>query len=214
MQNLYGIILSYVYIGILFVISNFIGKNNKEISRKFIHISLAGYWIIAMFFFNNVICASIVPASFVLINTLSYKFNLIKSMEREEQDGFGTIYYAIAILVLSIVTFGIINKPIVGLVGMLVMCFGDGFAAIFGKKFGKKKYEIGNTTKSYLGSFTMLIITFGIVYAVFSFYGTAYTIVKAILVAVIATILEAVSIKGTDNITVPLLTSSLVFFLM
>ena len=214
MQNLYGIILSYVYIGILFVISNFIGKNNKEISRKFIHISLAGYWIIAMFFFNNVICASIVPASFVLINTLSYKFNLIKSMEREEQDGFGTIYYAIAILVLSIVTFGIINKPIVGLVGMLVMCFGDGFAAIFGKKFGKKKYEIGNTTKSYLGSFTMLIITFGIVYAVFSFYGTAYTIAKAILVAVIATILEAVSIKGTDNITVPLLTSSLVFLLM
>lgn len=214
MQNLYGIILSYVYIGILFVISNFIGKNNKEISRKFIHISLAGYWIIAMFFFNNVICASIVPASFVLINTLSYKFNLIKSMEREEQDGFGTIYYAIAILILSIVTFGIINKPIVGLAGMFVMCFGDGFAAVFGKKFGKKKYEIGNTTKSYLGSFTMLVITFGIIFTVFSYLGTTYNIAKAILVAVIATILEAVSIKGTDNITVPLITSSLVFFLI
>lgn len=214
MQNLYGIILSYVYIGILFVISNFIGKNNKEISRKFIHISLAGYWIIAMFFFNNVICASIVPASFVLINTLSYKFNLIKSMEREEQDGFGTIYYAIAILVLSIVTFGIINKPIVGLTGMLVMCFGDGLAAIFGKKFGNKKYKIGNTTKSYLGSFTMLVITFGIVFAVFSYLGITYNIAKSILIAVIATILEAISIKGTDNITVPLLTSSLVFFLM
>lgn len=214
MQNLYGIILSYVYIGILFVISNFIGKNNKEISRKFIHISLAGYWIIAMFFFNNVICASIVPASFVLINTLSYKFNLIKSMEREEQDGFGTIYYAIAILVLSIITFGIINKPIVGLAGMFVMCFGDGLAAIFGKKFGNKKYKIGNTTKSYLGSFTMLVITFGIVFAVFSYLGTTYNIAKSILIAVIATILEAVSIKGTDNITVPLLTSSLVFFLI
>lgn len=214
MQNLYGIILSYVYIGILFVISNFIGKNNKEISRKFIHISLAGYWIIAMFFFDNVICASIVPASFVLINTLSYKFNLIKSMEREEQDGFGTIYYAIAILVLSIVTFGIIHKPIVGLAGMFAMCFGDGLAAIFGKKFGNKKYKIGNTTKSYLGSFTMLIITFGIIFAVFSYLGTTYSIAKAILVAVIATILEAVSIKGTDNITVPLLTSSLVFFLI
>lgn len=212
MQNLYGIILSYVYIGILFVISNFIGRNNKEISRKFIHISLAGYWIIAMFFFNNVICASIVPASFVLINTLSYKFNLIKSMEREEQDGFGTIYYAIAILVLSIVTFGIINKPIVGLAGMFVMCFGDGFAAVFGKKFGNKKYKIGNTTKSYLGSFTMLVITFGIIFAVLSYLGTTYTIAKSILVAVITTILEAVSIKGTDNITVPLLTASLVYF--
>lgn len=214
MQNLYGIIISYIYIGILFIISNFIGKKNKEVSRKFIHISLAGYWIIAMFFFNNVICASIVPASFVLINTLSYKFNLIKSMEREEQDGFGTIYYAIAILILSIVTFGIINKPIIGLAGMFAMCFGDGFAALFGKKFGNKKYKIGNTNKSYLGSFTMLIITFTIIFAVFIYLKTSYALVKAILVAVIATITEAISIKGTDNITVPLLTASLVYFIM
>lgn len=214
MQNLYGIILSYIYIGILFIISSFIGKNNKEISRKFIHISLSGYWIIAMFFFNNVISASIVPASFILINTLSYKFNIIKSMEREEQDGFGTIYFAISILILSIVTFGIVNKPIVGLAGMFVMCFGDGFAAIFGKKFGKKKYKMGNTNKSYLGSFTMLIITFGIIFAILNYLGTTYAIAKAMLVAVVATILEAISIKGTDNITVPLLTSSLVFFLI
>lgn len=214
MQNLYGIILAYVYIGLLFGLSKLFEKKSKEASRKFIHITLAGYWIIAMFFFDNVICASIAPISFVIINTLSYKLNLIKSMEREEQDGFGTIYFAIAVLILSIFTFGIINKPIVGLAGMFVMCFGDGFAAIFGKKFGKKKYTIGGTTKSYIGSLTILIISFGIIFAVFNYLGTPYTIVKSILIAVIATILEAVSIKGTDNITVPLLTASLVFFLM
>lgn len=214
MQNVYGIILAYVYIGLLFGLSKIFEKYSTEISRKFIHITLAGYWIIAMFFFDNVIWASIAPASFVIINSLSYKYKLIKTMEREEQDGFGTIYFAIAILILSIMTFGIINKPIVGLAGMFVMCFGDGFAAVIGKKLGKKKYEIGNTVKSYIGSFTMLIISFGIIFAVFNYLGTQYTIAKAILVAIIATVFEAVSIKGTDNITVPLLTSSLVFFLI
>lgn len=214
MQNLYGLILAYIYIGMLFGLSKLFEKKSKEASRKFIHITLAGYWIIAMLFFDNVIWASIAPISFVIINTISYKYNIISTMEREEQDGYGTIYYAISVLILSIVTFGIINKPLVGLAGMFVMCFGDGFAAIIGKRFGKKKYTIGGTTKSYIGSFTMLIITFGIIFAIFNYLNVEYTIAKAILTAIIATILEAVSIKGTDNITVPLLTASLVFFLI
>lgn len=214
MNNIYGVIASYVFIIALIVVSKVFEKKNKEFSRKFIHIFLAGYWLIAMYFFDNVIWASIVPASFVVINILSYKFNLIKSMEREEQDGFGTIYYAIAILIMSITTFGFINKPIVGLAGMFVMAFGDGLAAVFGKTFGKKKYTIGDTTKSYLGSFTMFAVTFGIIFAVLNYLGSPLVIFKSLIVAIIMTVFEAVSVKGTDNITVPLLTECLVFLLI
>ena len=40
----------------------------NEDSRKFIHVGVANWWIVAMIFFNNNIYASIVPALFVIIN--------------------------------------------------------------------------------------------------------------------------------------------------
>ena len=214
MNNIYGIIASYAFIILLLVVSKIFEKKNKELSRKFIHIFLAGYWLIAMFFFDNVIWASIVPASFVVINILSYKYNLIKSMEREEQDGFGTIYYAIAIFIMSVTTFGVLNNPLIGLAGMFVMAFGDGLAAVFGKTFGKKKYEIGDTTKTYLGSFTMLVVTFGIIFAVLSYCNSTLVIFKSLIIAIIMTVFEAVSVKGTDNITVPVITSLITYFII
>ena len=54
-------------------------KWGKELSRKYIHIMLGNWWIIAMIFFNNVLFAAIGPAVFVIINYLSYKKDLIKT---------------------------------------------------------------------------------------------------------------------------------------
>ena len=48
--------------------------------------------------------------TFVVINYLSYKKNIIKVMERDEQDGLGTVYYAVALLILAIVSFGILKQ--------------------------------------------------------------------------------------------------------
>ena len=45
---------------------------------------------------------------------------------------------------------------------------------------------------------------------IFSFIGIEYLILKAFLIAIIATILEAISVKGLDNITVPLIITVIV----
>ena len=52
-----------------------------------------------------------------------------------------------------------------------------------------------------------------IVAGYFTYINASYIAIKAILVAVIMTIVEAVSIKGTDNISVPLLTSLFVMLM-
>ena len=95
---------------------------------------------VAMYFFDNVYFAAFVPATFVIINYLSIKKDLIKVMERDEEnkDGYGTVYYAISLFILAIVTFGIIHNPSIGLIGILVMSLGDGFAAIIGKNVKSK----------------------------------------------------------------------------
>ena len=109
-MNWLGIIISYLYIGIIIAGAKLFEKRGEEASRKFIHIMLGNWWFIAMYFFTNVWFAIFVPITFVIINYVSYKQDLIKVMERKNQDGLGTVYYAVSLFILAIVSFGIYQK--------------------------------------------------------------------------------------------------------
>ena len=92
------------------------------------------------------------------------------------------------------------------------MAIGDGFAAIIGSKVKSKKYKLSDTKKSFAGSLTMFCITFFIIvtYIFFMhrdvFFLNTHWILVSILMSFGITSVEAVSGKGTDNITVPLST--------
>ena len=216
MNNLYGILVSILYIGLIFVASKLFTKVSKEASRKFIHIMLSNWWVIAMVFFDNMWWAAFLPAVFVVINFLSYKFNIIKVMERdeEEKDGLGTVYYAISLLILALITFGPLQNPIIGLVGIAVMGYGDGMAAIVGKSVKSPAYTFLSNKKTVAGSIAMFIITLIIVSGALSYLTVSHCLIKAFIIAIISTFVEAVSIKGTDNLTIPLLTSGMIFLVL
>lgn len=211
-MNWLGILISYIYISLVIVGAKIFEKKGKEVSRKFIHIMLGNWWFIAMFFFTNVWFAIFVPATFVIINYLSYKKNIIKIMERDAQDGLGTVYYAVTLLILVIVSFGIFKNPLLGLIPNLVMAYGDGFAAIVGKTAKSKRYKLGDSKKSFAGSLTMFIISLMLIggYLMFVnsniFWNNAHWPLISIMIAFVVTAIEAVSSKGTDNLTVPLST--------
>lgn len=209
MENLLGLIVSYVYIGIIIISAKIFEKVGEEASRKYIHIMLSNWWFIAMYFFKNTIWACIGPISFIIINYISYKKNLISVMERSKQDGLGTVYYALSLFIMVVYTFGIIKRPEVGLCATLIMGYGDGLASVVGQSVKSFEYKIGNTKKTLAGSLTMFIISF-ILLAVFLYsVGSTLWILKSIIIAVIMTIVEAISIKGTDNLTVPVIATLL-----
>lgn len=218
-MNIIGIIASYLYVGLVIAGGKLFEKRGKEASRKFIHIMLGNWWFVAMYFFTNVWCAAIGPATFVIINYLSYKKNLIKVMERDEQDGLGTVYFAIALLILVIVSFGIFKNPTLGLVPFLVMAYGDGLAAVIGKSVKSKKYKLGDSKKSFAGSLTMFVITTLLIGTQLwfthsaIFWQTTHWPLIACLMGFAITGLEAVSGNGWDNITVPLATLGLLILI-
>ena len=210
MKNLIGIVISYIFIAIVIIAAKFFEKAGKEASRKFIHIMLANWWLIAMLFFENAIWASIVPLSFVVINYISYKKDVISVMERDKQDGLGTVYYAIALFVIDIFTFGIIKRPEIGLCSIFIMGYGDGLAAVVGKAVNSYKYKIGNTQKSVAGSGTMFFISFVIIAMFLCSINSELWFIKSTILSIILTVVEAISIKGTDNITVPVIACLLI----
>lgn len=210
MNNLIGILVSYIYIALVIMGARIFEKKGKESSRKFIHIMLGNWWFIAMYYFTNVWFAAFVPATFIIINYMSYKKDIIKVMEREKQDGLGTVYYAISLLILVIVSFGIYDMPSLGLIPNLVMAYGDGLAGLLGKMIKSKKYKLSDSKKSVAGSITMFVISTILIggYLAFwhstAFWKTPHWQLVSALIGFAITAIEAVSVKGTDNVTVPL----------
>ena len=171
---------------------------------------LGNWWFIAMYYFTNVWFAAFVPATFVIINYLSYKKDIIKVMEREKQDGLGTVYYAISLFILVIVSFGIYEVPSLGLIPNLIMAYGDGLAGLLGRMIKSKKYKLSDTKKSVAGSVTMFTISTILIGGYLSFWhtgefwATPHWPLVSVLMGFVITAIEAISAKGTDNITVPL----------
>ncbi len=218
MNNIFGIVVSILYVGIIIVSAKAFEKAGKEASRKYIHIMLSNWWIVAMAFFDNMFWAAATPALFVVVNYLSYKNGFIKVMERDDKDinkeSLGTVYYALSLFILALITFGPLNNPLIGLCGILVMGYGDGLAAVVGQGVKSKEFYIKGNKKSLAGCLTMFSITLTIFVAFLIYNNTDYIAIKSILVATLMTIIEAVSIKGTDNITVPLTTSLLAILMV
>lgn len=139
LKNIIGIIVSYIFVFIIIGLAKLVEKKGKEASRKFIHIFLGFWWCLAMYFFDNVWFAAFVPATFVVINYISVKKDVIKVMERDDKhkDGLGTVYYAISLLILAIWTFGIIKNPQIGLVRNICNGFRRWVSCSYRKKYKK-----------------------------------------------------------------------------
>ena len=156
MNNIFGFIVSILYVGIIIVSAKVFEKAGKEASRKYIHIMLSNWWIIAMIFFDNMFWAAATPALFVIVNYLSYKKCIIKVMERDDKDdnkeSLGTVYYALSLFILALITFGPLDNPIIGLCGIFVMGYGDGLAAVIGQAVKSKEIVVKGNKKSLAGS--------------------------------------------------------------
>lgn len=212
MNDLIGILVSFIFvfavIGISTVLSNK-GRLDPEGSRKFIHVAVSNWWIIAMLMFSDPLWASFVPLMFVFINTLSYRKNIFKAMERDGSPrDLGTVYYAISLLILAALTFTY-KVPYIGGIGILVMGYGDGFAAIVGQRYGKHSFTKFGLNKSLEGS--LMVLVFGVLISglFFGLYSPSNLILKAVIVGCFALIVEVLSPNGFDNLTLPLLVSAL-----
>lgn len=212
MNNYLGLGLSYVLVFLIIGISTVLQKTGvlkDEGARKFIHIGVSNWWILAMIFFDNVWLASIAPVTFIGLNYISYKMNLIKAMERSGNGNLGTVYFPISLLILVLFTFAI-NQPFIGALGILILGYGDGLAAVVGKKYGKVQLRNG---KSLEGTFTMFVSSFVVALVLFTIY-TPSVFYLAIPVAIIATVIELYTPKGLDNLSVPLGTSLFSYLLL
>ena len=226
LANLIVMLLSYIYI----ISMIFIAKKTEKIfmwsqktSRKVLHI-LIGNFSFILPFFSESIFPVMVAAPFVLLTFLVSPYSPVKSLKgilfglqdtTEKGHPLGLVFYAISYTVLAALFF---YTPYVIAAGILPMAYGDGAASLMGERYGRRKYKIlgqkslEGSLAVFAGSFLSLLC--GLVfYSLFYQFSAVEIVSLSLWTAVIATVVEAISPLGFDNITVPIV-CAVSFFLM
>jgi phytol kinase len=204
---IYPLLAVVIWLGIVIVSAEAIARSGKwgaEASRKVVHIGVGNVILLAWWL---QIPAWIGIGAAVLasgVTLLSDFYPILQSVSGIGRKSWGTFFYSVSIGIL--ITYFWPREPAYAVLGVLVMTWGDGLAAIFGQRFGKHLYQIWDITKSWEGSLIMLFISFLITGGMSWYLGITLemSIAIAAAVAVIATGLEAFSKYGVDNLTVPL----------
>ncbi len=215
-SDILGVVCVYVYVALLLLLTE---KGLKKYAgdqlRKVLHIMVGNIVFILPIFQTREAMAFIAAAPFILLTYLISPRSPIKGKSRVSQagHGLGLVYYAITWTILAYAFFD--QLWIVG-AGILAMSYGDGFASVIGAKYGKHPYQVFRDRKSLEGTAAMLLITVPVLIIDLIFYSvpiTALLVTVVVAATLIATAAEALTPRGLDNLTVPLLAAAVCWLL-
>lgn len=207
MKDILGLFLSFAYV--VLVLAGAKGAEGKGwstpfVTRKLVHL-LVGSWIIPTFFlFDHWVAAALPPFCFIWINLYLEKKRLF-SLGSHRPD-YGTVYFPIS-FVLLLIFFWEEPLRVFACLGALGMAWGDALAALVGKRWGRHRYGPIGMQKSLEGSLAMGAGAFLASFVSLLLFqpGTFQTmILRSVLSAFVATVLESFSRRALDNLTVPL----------
>lgn len=215
-RNLLGVIVGFAFVFLMIFIATVaqkIFKLSNEFSRKIVHITVGNWIFLALYYFTKWEYAIIGPVVFIFLNYLSYKTKLFATMELEEKNP-GTIYYAISLTICTFLTFisGSINY--LPYLGILAMVWGDGFAAVIGKKFPVISIRRGRSLGGTLAFMIFAALSAAVYLYVFRTHVSHHNFVSLIIfTSVFGALIELFSPKNTDNLTVPIILGVIAYFI-
>lgn len=187
---------------------------SSELARKIVHIGSGN--VILMAWWLQIPAWVTISASVIagIIALLSYYIPFLPGINSVGRQSFGTFFYAVSIGVL-VAWFWPLKQFQYAAIGILVMTWGDGLAGLIGQRFGKHSYEVWGMRKSWEGSATMALVSYAVSSLILlSVQGNIWqTWLVPVAIALVATGLETFSKLGIDNLTVPLGSAALGFYL-
>ncbi|MBF2098998.1 MAG: phosphatidate cytidylyltransferase [Gloeomargaritaceae cyanobacterium C42_A2020_066] len=207
-----GVVL---WLGLVFGLASWLHQRQPgrpELPRKVVHLGTGN--VILLAWWGQIpawvgILAAIVAGTAALV---SYWLPILPSINSVGRPSYGTFFYAVSIGVL-IAWFWPLGLPQYAALGILVMTWGDGLAALVGQRWGQHRYTLAGVTKSWEGSLTMALVGGGLGGLILWSSGVPQPLSCALLIGVTAAVLEVVSWLGLDNLTVPLGTAGLAYLL-
>ena len=204
--DLLGVILVSAWILILFALSEFLSRRKNieaEKTRKLVHfgagpIILSFPWLLHSSHTVGFLCVL-----FFCLLLLGKKTGWLQGVHSVQRSTSGAYLYPFAVWICFSLSNG---DPLLFTLPIAILAIADAGAALVGKKHGRHRYTVYEGERSIEGSLSFFLLAL-ILSLVFFFLAGVPTwpemLFIAILLAVITTALEGISIFGLDNILIP-----------
>lgn len=230
-NDLVGLLASYAYaiglIALAEVLRRAVGVS-QELTRKLVHIG-AGMWVFGTLALFDHWQWGVLPfATFIAGNYFFYRSRMFGSMDSEHGTP-GTVYFALAITVLFALLWrpqGPIDRAPVAVAGAMALTWGDALAALVGLRYGWHRYRVGRSQRSWEGSAALVVAAALAIWLVLVLLpgsplsplaapvSPGRAALAATFAALVAAAAEAMSPRGTDNLSVPFAAALAVFLVV
>jgi len=183
-------------------------KIKAEYTRKLVHFGTGLLTLLFPLMLNNHWLVLLLCASFAVILILSLRFDLLKSINAIDRVSIGSIAYPVSVYGCYLAFDYFDQRYAFFYLPVLILAICDPLAALFGKKWPWGKYNIGTENKTIMGSLAFIasaVLLLILLPKIFTFlnYQPIPFVYVLVFVPIIAAISEAVSRKGSDNLSIP-----------
>lgn len=179
-----------------------------ELTRKFVHVGTGLLALLFPILLDSHWWVLLLCTSFGILLICSLRFDLLKSINAIDRKSVGSLAYPIAVYGCYLAYTHQQGQVVYYYLPILILAISDPLAALSGKKWPLGSYNIMGAHKTATGSVTFFVSAFLITFAVWP-YGYSYSlhsdrVLASIVIALSATVAEALSRDGYDNITIPI----------
>jgi len=185
---------------------------SAEAMRKFIHLGTGVAVLPAPWLFHSSLPILLITISFAAANLWSIRRGRLKSIHEVSRASFGTFYYPLSFAILLLLFWE--RHVMILSIAFALMAFGDAAAGLVAQQFPQRKIlPLAWDKKSLHGCAAMFVASALII-------GTGLLVFRqshalsfvvgfgvAIAIGLLATAAETLSWRGSDNLTVPLLSA-------
>jgi len=181
---------------------------NAEFTRKLSHIGTGILTMLFPVFFTSHWYVLLMCSSFAVLLVLSIRYGFLQSINAVERETVGSICYPLSVYIAFLV-YAWQGDILTFYVPILVLAIADPMAAFVGKTWPWKPFHLFGQSKTIAGSMafavTAFFVVFSLVYPIWVFQNFSTNYLFLIIgLAVWSSIIEAISAKGWDNLTIPL----------
>ncbi|MCF7824705.1 MAG: DUF92 domain-containing protein [Candidatus Marinimicrobia bacterium] len=185
---------------------------SPELSRKFVHVMVGVLVSFAPFFLKTSLPVILLGLIFAILNYVALKNDSLKGMHTTERVSYGTVYFPIAFLLLVLMFWE--RNIVIFIVAMLILAFADTAATVIGEGVNSTRtFVLWRDKKSWPGSIAFFITTFIVILIAYPLYASLssadmlsgkHLLLMALFVGAMTSIAEAVSKRGSDNLSLTL----------
>jgi uncharacterized protein (TIGR00297 family) len=192
-----------------------------ELTRKAVHLLTGVLILTCPFVFQTVLPVLVLAALFIVVNYLALRFRFFAGIHVGSRPTLGTVFYPLSFFVLLLLFWE--RNPLALLVGMSLLAIADVCAALAGENAKAPiTLPLPGDKKSLQGALAMFTSSAILIFSGLHFLGPrqnfapdpSWLLFISLALALLATAAEALSWRGSDNLSVPLLAAAVAAFFM